>query len=251
MILQVRNTLDTDQVVQLHTRVVQTVIAGSAIRVDTGSDRRLVNYYTSLVNYGFEVSILEADGQEENSFYDAIERIKEANARYKRARSFQDNKIYPPEGFKAREDSSNAKPSQPPVTLEDTAKSRQFEVGKTSNVGNGVVPRTLIDSKLGEIVEGHTNPIPDDFPEVSDPILNKIEADERKDQEDQELEDRKWYKLDELDEDQLKDLLYEKYGESTRLKKKSKIIYYIMELADDAGDDVFNLVDEYKKSKGL
>lgn len=240
MILQIKNVAEYDQPITLHTGEAKTIEAGTSIKVNTGTDRRLINFYASLVNYSFDVIVSEASGQEMNSFEDAIYRLKEMRASADRSKSLADTKVYP--GTTEAYSSGPIEPRDPynPKTLLDDKK----EVDPIVRVHNPVV----IDSKVGEIVPDYSPSIPEDFPEDpnAEAELKRIEAAEAKAQEDQNSNQAKYDALDKFDEDTLKKILYDKFEETTKLRSKWKIIYHIIELIDDAGMDVFSIVGEYE-----
>lgn len=257
MILQITNLAEYNQDITLHTGEAKTVVAGQALRINTGTDKRLAGFYASLINYDFDVKVLEASGQEVNNFEDAINRLTAIKEAAQRNKIFQEKKVYP-EDKPAPYTPALVSDIEDPVTIDQKPVTNQPIARKASPQVENVIPRTqvpqqvdgpvvIVDSKLGTIIEDMTPVLPDDYPDDPNAAAEvaRYERQEEQAKKAQDDSDNKWYKLDELDEETLKTLLNQEFGETTRLKNKSKIIYHIIDLADADEINVYELVDKY------
>lgn len=266
MILQVKNLSDHNQPITLHTGESKVIESGSAIKINTGTDKRLINFYAQLVNYEFDIQATEASGQEMNHLADALERLRVVSKVAASNKVLQDKKVFPESQSVSNETPVEPRTPYNPKTLDEAKasqnnpiplvekKSYETEVPKVQYsappvAGPGIEPNPVVmDSKIGEPIPDYSAQLPTDYPDDPNAVaeLNRIEQAEAKAKAEQESSDAKWYELDKLDDETLKRVLAEKFEEpNTKLRNKSKIIYHIMDLAEDAGIDVYELVAEY------
>lgn len=242
MILLVKNLAEYDQPITMHTGEEKSILAGSAIRINIGSDKRLMSFYASLISSNFDVEYLQASSQEINQFNDVMTRLKFMRDRANSMNVLQDSKEYPSPTPKV----INAEVSNGPVTLLDN-KSDNLAPKRMNNIMNDQHV-TIIDSKLGEVIQDLTPILPEDYPEnpAAEAEVRRLEEAENKLIDTAKDTDSKWYALDELSDNKLKEMLLNEFEETTKLRSKSKIIYHIIELADDEGKDVYELIDKYQ-----
>jgi len=256
MILRVRNAEDYDQQITLHTGEAKTVQAGLAVVINTGSDKRLASFYASLINYNFDVTVLNGSGEEINNFNDAVSRITKVNNIASNNKVLQDGKTYPDR----QEPKGERVSTYNPQVLDEYKPSNNVPLDKVpyepknTNVPKVQVPVQkdgpveLFDSKLGIKIDDLTPQLPDDYPDDPNAAAEvaRLEAQEAANNKEKELADKKYAMLDSLEEDKLKELLYNEFEENTRLRSKYKIIYHIIELADEDGRNVMELVNKYR-----
>ena len=254
MILQVKNSAEYDQPITLHTGEAKTVAAGSAIKVNTGFDKRLISYYASLVNYNFDLTVLEATGQEVNSFEDAISRLNNFKRVSDSRKVLQDQKVFPEQQKIVAEPQSVRTEIYNPVTIDKIFNNepiptvKKLDTPVVTNVPKVEAKPIVVDPKIGEPIPDYSPDIPADYPDDPRAVaeLKRIEQEEQEAKRAQEESDNKWYKLDDCCSDEaLKKILLDEFGENTRLKSRSKIIYHIIEVADDAQLDVYELAEKF------
>lgn len=264
MILQVKNMAGYDQPITLHTGEAKTVMAGQAIKINTGADKRLLSYYASLVNYNFEVTSLEASSQEINSLEDAIQKINSLKRSTEKKEVLQESKSYPSpvDAYVAPNN-----PVVEPVTLDKVFNNEPItKVVQTPIVEENVIPQTpapkttepvtipnqrvtLVEETLEgtNVVADFTPQLPDDYPEDPHAVaeLAKIEAQEKAVKDAQTEKSSASAQLEELDESTLKKILYEVFEEQTKLRSKWKLVNHIIELIEDSDVTLDEIMDKY------
>lgn len=261
MILQITNKATHDQLINLHTGQSMTISAGFGIKVDTGTDPRLAKYYASLINYNFDVTLLQASGNEANVFQDALDRLSEIKSSSQRAQSLQSNVTVPTVNTPHMEVPYQT-PAPQPVTIDAVFNNEPMGKVVTNPVVDSQIPKVAyseVSAKhnesipdttaiTGAEIPNFTPEIPDDYPDNPNAIaeLHRLEMQEQRLKQELNPDQAKYDALKEFDASKLKEILQNEFNESTSLRSVDKIVHHIVTLADDAGVDVLEVVAKYK-----
>lgn len=264
MILQIKNITNYDQSINLHTGQSMTITSGLSIKVDTGTDPRLAKYYASLTSYGFEVLLLQAQGNEANIFQDALDRLSEINAAAKRAQSMQDKTVYAHENASYHIEVPHQTPAPNPVTIGDIFNNEpinkvqsvvvessvpkvQYSQSGASQASSQKVELVEILDTGVNIVEDHTPILPEDYPDNPNAVaaLKKIEMQEKQLLAELDPDQAKYDELMKYSAAKLKEILMTEFNESTSLRSASKIARHIIEVAKDTESDLDAIIKKY------
>lgn len=278
MIIQILNNSKENKTIRLHNGTKTSVNAGCAIRVNTLGDMRLPSYYASLINAGYTVTSIEAEGNEYNALMDAIARIEAGKKRVEEEKVLQTQNVYrspekpyletevqsvndspvtvdqifnnDPININARQNNPNVAPIVQQISKEQLAESSQKPI--VVQTPNPVVTQSqrknIIDTKIGDVIEDLTPILPDDYPDDPTALaeVNRLETESKINT--QKIGQKTVFSqaLQQCTDSQLKILLKEVFAEETRMRSRDKIISHIIDLCEDNGQNPVFLADQYK-----